>query len=88
MLCKQIEKATTEGKVIGIGDMNLDLNHWESPGYYLKKVAECYQTCLAENALELLEFGDTWTRAHKNGSVRSSAIDHAFTNDSKLIKIE
>ena len=35
----QVEKASTQGNIIVIGDMNLDLEKLEESTYYLKKVA-------------------------------------------------
>lgn len=60
--------------------MNIDLEKWEDPNYYLKKLAEEYQSLIGEQGLELINFGLTWKRNHKNGNILCSAIDHALTN--------
>ena len=40
----QIEQATKEGMVLAIGDWNIDLEKFEDSKYYLKKLADEYQT--------------------------------------------
>ena len=51
----QIEQASKEGLILVIGDMNIDLEKWEDSKYYLKKVAEEYQSMIGEGGLELIE---------------------------------
>lgn len=72
----QVEKATKEGLILTIGDMNIDIRKLEETTYYLKKVAEEYQLLIGKCGLELLNFGITWRR----NIHASSALDHAFTN--------
>ena len=76
----QIEAGAKEGVVIGLGDMNIDLTQWQNEAYYLRKIAEEYQACIGKNGLELLDYGITWQRIHKDGSIHNSALDHTFTN--------
>ena len=38
-----------------------------------------------ESGLDFLNFGFTWSRTHKDGSVLKSAIDHAITNKPAFI---
>ena len=40
VLHTQIEKASKEGLILIIGDMNIDLQKWEDPKYYQKQQAE------------------------------------------------
>merc|ERR1712025_28895 len=68
-----------------MGDMNIDLLNWENSKYYLKKVAEEYQSLIGELGLEIFNFGITWSRNHKNGNVLKSSLDHALTNKPKFI---
>ena len=82
----QVEKATKEGVILMIGDMNINLDQWENSKYYLKKIAKEYQMMLGSHSLELINFGTTWRREHKDGKILSSAIDHAITNKLTLIK--
>ena len=72
----QVSKASKEGLILGIGDMNIDLEKLEESSYYQKKFAEEYQLLIGECGLDLLNFGITWSR---NQHV-SSALDHAFIN--------
>ena len=80
ILHTQIEKASKEGLILIIGDMNIDLEKWEDdPKYYQKKQAEKYQSLIGECGLEVIDFGITFN-SNKNGEVISSALDHAITN--------
>ena len=80
ILHTQIEKASKEGLILIIGDMNIDLKKWEDgPKYYQKKQAEKYQSLIGECGLEVIDFGITFN-SNKNGEVISSALDHAITN--------
>ena len=85
ILYLQIEQASKEGLILVIGDMNIDLLKWEDRNYYLKKLSEEYQSLIGDNGLEVINFGITWKRHHKDGKNLSSAIDHALTN--KLVAI-
>ncbi|MCP3931383.1 MAG: endonuclease/exonuclease/phosphatase family protein, partial [Bacteroidetes bacterium] len=76
MLHSQIEKASKEGLILIMGDMNIDLYKWEEKDYYKNKQAKEYQTLIAENGLEIYHFGTTFKRINTEGS----AIDHALTN--------
>ena len=82
----QLQKASKEGLIVILGDMNINLEQWEDSTYYLKKIAEEYQLLIGQCGLELLDFGITWSRNHKNGKVVKSAIDHALTNKPMSIK--
>ena len=53
---------------------------WRDENYYLKKVAEEYQSLIGRNGLQLIEFGVTWQRCQENGMVKSSSLDHCLTN--------
>ena len=65
---KQIEKATQEcDHVYILGDLNIDTIRWNDKDYYLKKLAEEYQTILGKNSLELIDYGITWKRLQKMG---------------------
>ena len=79
LLHLQIEKASKEGLVLIIGDMNIDLLKWEDPKYYQKKQAEKYQSVIGECGLEIIDFGITYN-GKRDGEVLSSALDHAITN--------
>ena len=81
----QVEQASKEGLILVIGDMNIDIENWENSRYYLKKVAEEYQSLLGECGLKLIKFGITWSRFHKNGNFLRSSIDHALTNKPKYV---
>ena len=61
--------------------MNINLDKVENSFYYLKKLAEEYQTLIFENQFEVLNYGITWRRIDKEGNVKESAVDHAFTNN-------
>ena len=63
-----------------LGDMNVCVNKWNEKDYYLKKVAEEYQSILGKNGLELIDFGITWQRLQENGIVKESALDHLLSN--------
>ena len=76
----QVQKASAEGTIVVIGDMNLDLDKIEESSYYLKKVAEQHQSMIGELGLHLFHFGITWTRSQKDGTIKRSSIDQAFTN--------
>ena len=79
LLHSQIEKASKEGLILIIGDMNIDLQKWEDPKYYQKQQAEKYQSIIGESGLEVIDFGITYN-GKKDGEVVSSALDHAITN--------
>ena len=78
---EQVERASRCGIIVGIGDMNLDLEKLENSNIYLKKLAEEHLSMMGKNGLELLDFGTTWIRTQKkNGKIKCSSIDQAFTN--------
>ena len=79
LLHTQIEKASKEGLILIIGDMNIDLQKWEDPKYYQKQQAEKYQSIIGECGLEIIDFGITYN-GKKDGEVVISALDHAITN--------
>ena len=83
---QQVEKAAKETENIYIlGDLNVDINRWNNKDYYLKKVAEEYQTLIGKNGLELIDFGITWKRIQENGVIKQSALDHLLTNQASSI---
>ena len=55
----QVDKASNEGSILVIGDMNINLQQWDDSKYYLKKLAEEYQSMIGECGLELIDFGIT-----------------------------
>ena len=73
----QAKKASKEGYVLAIGDMNLDLARFEDSTYYKKQLAEQYQASLGEGGFETIDFGHTW---------KNRSIDHAFVNKPGAIK--
>ena len=79
LLHTQIEKASKEGLILIIGDMNIDLQKWEDPKYYQKQQAEKYQSIVGECGLEIIDFGITYN-GKKDGEIVISALDHAITN--------
>ena len=79
LLHSQIEKASKEGLILIIGDMNINLQKWEDPKYYQKQQAEKYQSIIGECGLEIIDFGITYN-GKKDGEVVISALDHAITN--------
>ena len=85
LLVDQFEKASKEGLVVCLGDLNIDLNKWDDCRYYMKKVAETYQMGLAKSGMEVVDFGITWRRVHADGRILESAIDHAATNKPEAI---
>ena len=70
VLHTQIEKASKEGLILIIGDMNIDLQKWEDPKYYQKQQAEKYQSIIGEIGLEVIDFGITYN-GKKDGEVVS-----------------
>ena len=62
---EQVGRASKYGIVVGIGDMNFDLEKLENTNYYLKKLAEEQLSMMGENSLEILDFGTTWIRTQK-----------------------
>ena len=56
---KQVEKAKKEGIILCLGDMNINLERLEDSSYYLKKLAEEYQTLIFEGDLNVMNFGIT-----------------------------
>ena len=75
----QVEIASKDVLILGIGDMNIDTCKWEEASYYQKKIDQEYQLLVDECGLELLNFGITWRRNQFDAFVES-ALDHAFTN--------
>ena len=41
---------------------------------------------IGEYGLEILNFGNTWYRSHKDGTVLKSAVDHALINKTASVK--
>ena len=78
----QVEKASKEGLILIMGDMNINLEKWEDPNYYLKKLADEYHRLIGLCGLDLLNFGITWSRSQDNGS----ALDHGLCNKPEAIK--
>ena len=65
-----------QGLVLVLGDINLDLNRFEEPTYYLKTISDQYQIDLGEGGFEIINFGDTW---------KDRAIDHTFCNKPEVV---
>ena len=82
VLHSQVEKASKEGLMLILGDMNIDLDKMEEKDYYQEKQAKEYQTMIGENGLDIINFGTTWKRPNRD----ESAIDHALTNKPESIK--
>ena len=81
-LGQQIEKAAQDCENIYIlGDLNIDLKRWNDKDYYLKRIAEEYQSILGKNGLENLDFGITWERVQENGLIKKSSLDHAISSN-------
>ena len=80
-----MKRALSECNVFILGDMNICLMRMEDENYYLKKIAEEYQSMIGQNGLDIIGFGVTWTRLHKNGKIRKSSLDHGLTNDPSQI---
>ena len=76
VLHSQVEKASKEGTLLILGDMNIDLDKMEEEKYYQAKQAKEYQTMISENGLDVIHFGKTFKRPNR----KESAIDHALTN--------
>ena len=84
---QQVERAENEKcTIIGIGDMNLDMEKWHKPDYKFKRISKNYQEMLSRLGLHLFNYGYTFQRINKEGKVTRSAIDHAFTNREGNIK--
>ena len=83
VLHSQVEKASKEGLLLVLGDMNIDLDKMEEEKYYQAKQAKEYQSMISENGLEVMHFGKTFLhRVNKE----ETAIDHAITNKPESIK--
>ena len=81
VLHSQVEKASKEGLMLILGDMNIDLDKMEEKDYYLDKLAIDYQTMIGENGLEVIDFGTTWKRPDRDGT----EINHALTNKPEIL---
>ena len=57
ILHEQIEHASKEGLILVLGDMNIDFEKWEDSTYYLKRIAEEYQSMIGNCGLEPFNFG-------------------------------
>ena len=82
VLHSQVEKASKEGLLLILGDMNINLDKMEEEDYYQEKQAKEYQTMIGENGLDVIHFGKTWKRPNRE----ETAIDHALTNKPESIK--
>ena len=72
--------------------MNIDFEKWEDSSYYLKKIAEEYQSMIGNCGLEPLKFGITWNRIHKDGNTEDKSDNNDgsiedFAKSSKLIRM-
>ena len=74
-----------EGVILCMGNMNINLEKLEYQTYYLRKLAEDYQTLICECELKVLNFGITLTRIHKDNMIKESAVDHGITNKLEAI---
>ena len=79
ILHAQIEQASKEGLILVMVDISIDFQKWENSSYYLKKLAKAYQLMIGKCGSELINFGITWNRIHKDGNVLMSSIDHGLT---------
>ena len=82
VLHSQVEKASKEGLLLILGDMNINLDKMEDEDYYQEKQAKEYQSMIGENGLDVIHFGKTWKRPNRE----ETAIDHALTNKPESIK--
>ena len=83
----QVEQASQESNLLlCMGDFNLDAEKLGEDDYYLKSIAEEYNRLRAKNGLQLISYGNTYCRIHKDGKVVQSALDHALTNNLKMVK--
>ena len=83
----QVEQASQESNLLlCMGDFNLDAEKLGEDDYYLKSIAEEYNRLRAKNGLQLISYGNTYCRIHKDGKVVRSALDHALTNNLKMVK--
>ena len=60
VLHSQVEKASKEGLLLILGDMNIDLDKMEEEKYYQAKQANEYQSMISENGLDVIHFGKTY----------------------------
>ena len=84
MFASQIERATTEARVICLGDFNIDKKRLDDNNYYNQKLAKEYESLLGFNGMHDLDFGYTWQRLHVDGNLRRSAIDQCITNSDMI----
>merc|ERR1712242_94504 len=72
---EQVNRAAKEGLILCLGDYNIDLDKLDDTSYYLKYMAEEYQTLVGECGLETINFGITRIQIDKvNNVVEKSAI--------------
>ena len=64
-----------------LGDLNLELNKLKDKSYYLKKIAEEYESLIGNNGLEIFNFNITWQRIFSDGTIKESSLDHLVTNN-------
>ena len=83
VLHSKIKKASQEGLVLIMGDMNIDLDKMEEENYYQAKQANEYQSIIGENGLDVIHFGKTYLHRVNR---EESALDHALTNKLESIK--
>ena len=82
-----MEQATQEANlVLCMGDFNLDADKLGDNTYYLKSVAAEYNKMRAQNALQMISYGVTYCRIHKDGKVVRSALDHTLTNKIQMVQ--
>ena len=74
----QAKEVSKQGLVMAIGDMNLDVERFEDPDYYLKPISDQYQLDLGEGGFDIINFGLTWKSR--------TAVDHCFINKPEAMK--
>ena len=85
IITNQIKMACKEGRVICIGDWNLDLLKMDKENYYLRKTAEEFKSCVASCGMKQLDFGITFQRIHQDGKVIQGALDHVILNSPEMV---
>ena len=86
-MLEQIERAKEEtGLVIVIGDLNLNSQDWSKKDYKYKTMKEELMKTTMKCGLQHLDFGITFRREHKDGTVVQSSLDHAFVDNLERVK--
>ena len=88
ILMNNISKAREKNcDLVLVGDANLCSRKWHDHDYDWKRIVEPWKLCLADNGLESLDMGLTYTADHAiNGKITTSAIDHAYISTPDSVK--